>query len=126
MCNFSLSISFLLSSFLFSSTIRHSISSSFEVFSCSNSIIDDTLRHLHHTLDLLVKGNDDRTTTCVHRIELANKLKSHYYDMCNQLSRNEGVWISGKLWTFVMWFSIACYFYVVISLTVIIYEAVEK
>ena len=61
-----------------------------------------------------------------HRIELANKLKSHYYNMCNQLSRNEGVWISGKLWTYVMWFSIACYFYVIISLTVIIYAAIGK
>ena len=61
-----------------------------------------------------------------HRIELANKLKSHYYDMCNQLSRNEGVWISGKVWTYVMWFSIACYFYVIISLTVIIAGAVGK
>ena len=61
-----------------------------------------------------------------HRIELANKLKSHYYDMCNQLSRNEGVWISGKVWTFVIWFSIACYFYVIISLTAIIYGAIGK
>ena len=61
-----------------------------------------------------------------HRIELANKLKSHYYDMCNQLSRNEGVWISGKVWTYVMWFSIACYFYVIISLTAIIYGAIGK
>ena len=61
-----------------------------------------------------------------HRIELANKLKSHYYDMCNQLSRNEGIWISGKVWTYVMWFSIACYFYVIISLTAIIYGAVGK
>ena len=31
-----------------------------------------------------------------HRIELDNKLQTHYYNMCNQLSRNEGVWISGK------------------------------
>ena len=61
-----------------------------------------------------------------HRIELANKLKSHYYDMCNQLSRNEGVWISGKVWTYVMWFSIVCYFYVIISLTAIIYGAIGK
>ena len=61
-----------------------------------------------------------------HRIELGNKLESHYYNMCNQLSRNEGVWISGKLWTFVMWFSIACYFYVIISLTAIIYGAIGK
>jgi len=53
-------------------------------------------------------------------------LKSHYYDMCNQLSRNEGVWISGKVWTYVMWFSIACYFYVIISLTAIIYGAIGK
>ena len=61
-----------------------------------------------------------------HRTELANKLKSHYYDICNQLSRNKGVWISGKVWTYVMWFSIACYFYVIISLTVIIYGAIGK
>ena len=61
-----------------------------------------------------------------HRIEMANKLESHYYNMRNQLSRNEGVWISGKLWTYVMWFSIACYFYVIISLTVIIYAAIGK
>ena len=51
-----------------------------------------------------------------HRIEMANKLKSHYYDMCNQLSRNEGVWISGKFWTYVMWFSIGCYLYTIVSL----------
>ena len=51
-----------------------------------------------------------------HRIELANKLKSHYYDMCNQLSRNEGIWISGKLWTYVMWFTIGCYLYTFVSL----------
>ena len=51
-----------------------------------------------------------------HRIEMANKLKSHYYDMCNQLSRNEGVWISGKVWTYVMWFSIGCYLYTFVSL----------
>ena len=51
-----------------------------------------------------------------HRIELANKLKSHYYDMCNQLSRNEGVWISGNVWTYVMWFTIACYLYTFVSL----------
>ena len=43
-----------------------------------------------------------------HRIEIANKLETHYYNMCNPLSRNEGVWISGKVWTYVMWFSIAC------------------
>ena len=61
-----------------------------------------------------------------HRIELANKLKSHYYDMCNQLSRNEGVWISGKIWTYVMWFSIACYLYTIVSLILIIAGAVGK
>ena len=61
-----------------------------------------------------------------HRIELANKLKSHYYDMCNQLSRNEGVWISGKVWTYVMWFTIACYLYTLISLILIIAGAVGK
>ena len=53
-----------------------------------------------------------------HRIELSNKLESHYYNMCNQLGRNEGVWISGKLWTYVMWFSIACYAYTFISLSI--------
>ncbi len=38
--------------------------------------------------------------------------------MCNQLSRNEGVWISGKWWTYVMCFSIACYVYTIISIVV--------
>ena len=61
-----------------------------------------------------------------HRIELANKLESHYYNMCNQLSRNEGVWISGKFWTYVMWFSIACYLYTFISIILIIAGAVGK
>ena len=61
-----------------------------------------------------------------HRIELANKLKSHYYDMCNQLSRNEGIWISGKAWTYVMWFSIGCYLYTFVSLILIIYAAIGK
>ena len=61
-----------------------------------------------------------------HRIELANKLKSHYYDMCNQLSRNEGVWISGNVWTYVMWFTIACYLYTLVSLILIIAGAVGK
>ncbi len=53
-----------------------------------------------------------------HCVELDNKLKNHYYNMCNQLSRNEGVWISGKWWTYVMWFSIACYVYTIISIVV--------
>ena len=61
-----------------------------------------------------------------HRIEMANKLESHYYNMCNQLSRNEGVWISGKFWTYVMWFSIACYLYTFVSLILIIAGAVGK
>ena len=61
-----------------------------------------------------------------HRIELDNKLQSHYYNMCNQLSHNEGVWISGKWWTYVMWFSIVCYAYTIISLVIIIYAAVGK
>ena len=61
-----------------------------------------------------------------HRIELVNKLESHYYNMCNQLSRNEGVWISGKFWTYVMWFSIACYLYTFISIILIIAGAVGK
>ena len=55
-----------------------------------------------------------------HRIEMANKLKSHYYDMCNQLSRNEGVWISGKVWTYAMWFTIGCYLYTFVSLTLML------
>ena len=61
-----------------------------------------------------------------HRIEMENKLESHYYNMCNQLSRNEGVWISGKLWTYVMWFSIGCYLYTFVSLILIIYAAIGK
>ena len=51
-----------------------------------------------------------------HRIEMANKLESHYYNMCNHLSRNEGVWISGKVWTYAMWFTIGCYLYTFVSL----------
>ncbi len=31
-----------------------------------------------------------------HRIEVSNRLKSHFYEMSSLLSRNEGVWISGK------------------------------
>ena len=42
------------------------------------------------------------------------------------LNSYEGIWISGKLWTYVMWFSIGCYFYVIISLTAIIYGAIGK
>ena len=61
-----------------------------------------------------------------HRVEFTNKLQSHYYNMCNQLSRNEGVWISGKWWTYVMWFSIVCYAYTIISLIIIITVAVGK
>ncbi len=61
-----------------------------------------------------------------HRIELSNKLKSHYYDMCNQLSRNEGMWISGKFWTYIMWFSIACYAYTFISLSIMFALAFGK
>lgn len=61
-----------------------------------------------------------------HRIELSNKLESHYYNMCNQLGRNEGVWISGKLWTYVMWFSIACYAYTFISLSIMFALAFGK
>lgn len=61
-----------------------------------------------------------------HRIELSNKLDSHYYNMCNQLGRNEGVWISGKLWTYVMWFSIACYAYTFISLSIMFALAFGK
>ena len=51
-----------------------------------------------------------------YRIEMANKLETHYYNMCNQLSRNEGVWISGKVWTYAMWFTIGCYLYTFVSL----------
>ena len=51
-----------------------------------------------------------------HHIEMANKLETHYYNMCNQLSRNEGVWISGKVWTYAMWFTIGCYLYTFVSL----------
>lgn len=61
-----------------------------------------------------------------HRIELDNKLKIHYYDMCNQLSRNEGVWISGKWWTYVICFSIACYAYTIISIVVMLSLAFGK
>ena len=40
--------------------------------------------------------------------------------MSNLLSRNEGVWISDKFWTYVMWFSIAGYVYTFISIIIII------
>ena len=52
-----------------------------------------------------------------HRIELANKLKSHYYDMCNQLSRNEGVWISNTWSRVIMYVSIGCFLYTVVSIS---------
>lgn len=61
-----------------------------------------------------------------HRIEMANKLESHYYNMCNQLSRNEGVWISGKVWTYVTWFSIGCYLYTIISIIIMLVLAFGK
>lgn len=61
-----------------------------------------------------------------HRIELSNKLESHYYNMCNQLSRNEGVWISGKVWTYVTWFSIGCYLYTLISIIIMLVLAFGK
>ena len=46
--------------------------------------------------------------------------------MCNQLSRNEGMWISGKFWIYVMWFSIACYAYTFISLSIMFALAFGK
>ena len=66
----------------------------------------------------IVEGVDNSLEK--HRIELDNKLKTHYYNMCNQLSRNEGVWISGKWWTYLAWFSIACYAYTIISIVIML------
>ncbi len=61
-----------------------------------------------------------------HRIEVSNRLKSHYYEMSSLLSRNEGIWISGKWWTYLAWFSIACYAYTLISLAIMLALAFGK
>ncbi len=53
-----------------------------------------------------------------HRTELSNKMKEHYYDMTNLLSKNEGIWISGKWWYYVLWIVIPCIVYTVVSLSV--------
>ncbi len=61
-----------------------------------------------------------------HRIEVSNRLKSHFYEMSGLLSRNEGFWISGKWWTYLAWFSIACYAYTLISLAIMLALAFGK
>ncbi len=61
-----------------------------------------------------------------HCIEVSNRLKSHSYEMSGLLSRNEGVCISGKWWTYLAWFSIVCYAYTLISLTIMLALAFGK
>ncbi len=61
-----------------------------------------------------------------HRIEMSNRLQTHYYDMANRLSKTEGIWISGTWSRVAMYVSIGCILYTVVSISIYIAMALSK
>ena len=58
--------------------------------------------------------------------ELRQSMTRHYYDMSNLLSRNEGLWISGTWSKVIMYISIGCFLYTVVTIAFFIAMAFGK
>ena len=61
-----------------------------------------------------------------HRIEMSNRLQSHYYQISNRLSNAEGIWISGTWSKVIMYVGIGCFLYTVVTLSFFVALAFGK
>ena len=61
-----------------------------------------------------------------HRKENKEILISHFYDMANMMSRNEGVWLSNGWVKTLLWIFLLCFLYTVISIVYFVASYIDK
>ena len=61
-----------------------------------------------------------------HRNKNKKILTSHFYDMSNMMSRNEGVWLSNGWVKVFLWNFLPCFLYTVISIVYFVTSYIDK